>query len=161
MVLSGSSKQQRALDTLTQLVETPAPLVFNFDGEPSGIQLFQRGVTDREMECFRHFTEFESIGVGGCSGVTDAGLQHIAQLRKLTFLDLQDTGITDAGLVHLAELMNLRYLNLNWLRITDVGVRHLESLGKLKKLVINEDGISSEAYDRLLAAIPELKITNC
>ena len=153
-------EQQRAIDTLAQLIETPAQLLFNADGQPTGIQLFQRGVTDREMECFRHFSDFESISVGGCSGVTDAGLRHIVHLRKLTFLDLQDTGVTDAGLVHLAGLVNLRYLDLNCIPITDAGVRHLEGLAKLKKLVINEDGISNYAYERLLAAIPALEITN-
>jgi hypothetical protein len=112
------------------------------------------------MECFRYFTEFESISVGGCSGVTNAGLQHITHLRKLTFLDLQDTGVTDDGLAHLAGLINLRYLDLNSMPITDAGVRHLEGLAKLKKLVINENGMSNEAYERLLTAIPGLEITN-
>jgi len=155
-----TAEKQRAIQTLSGLVEDPAQLAFSAEGEPTSIQLFQRGVTDREMECFLHFAEFEGVSVGGCSGVTDAGLRHIAHLRKLTFLDHQDTGVTDAGLVHLAGLGNLRHLDLNWLPITDAGVRHLEGLSKLKKLVINEDGISSQAYERLLAAIPELEITN-
>lgn len=153
-------EQQRALDRLTQLVEVPAQLGFNSDGEPTSIQLFQRRITDLDMECFRHFSDFESISVGGCSGVTDNGLESIAHLKKLTFLDLQDTGVTDAGLVHLVGLTNLRYLDLNWLPITDAGIRRLERLSKFKKLVINEDGFSNDAYDRLLAAIPGLEISN-
>lgn len=155
-----TADQQRALDTLRGLIEVPTHLALNAEGEPTGIQLFQRGITDTEMECFRHFTEFESIGVGGCSGVTDAGLRHIAHLTKLTFLDLQDTGVTDAGLVHLAGLIELRYLDLNCLPITDAGVRYLEGLTKLKKLVINEDGITDMAYERLLVVSPALQITN-
>ncbi len=140
-----SSEQQRALQRLTALLAIPDHLGINADGEPTEIQLFQRGVTDQDMECFRHFTEFELIGVGGSSGVTDAGLKYLAHLRKLTFLDLQDTGVTDAGLVHLAGIVSLR---------------HLEGLGRLKKLVINEEGISNEAYERLLAAIPGLEISS-
>jgi hypothetical protein len=155
-----TAEQRQALDTLARLVESPTQLVSNANGEPTAIQLFQRGVTDREMECFRHFNEFESIGVGGCSGVTDAGLQFIAHLRKLSFLDLQETGVTDAGLFHLAGLTNLRHLYLNCLPITDTGIRHLERLAKLKKLVIDEDGIGHDAYERLLTAIPGLEVTN-
>lgn len=155
-----TADQQRALDILMRLIESPVQLAFNADGEPTGIQLFQRGVTDHEMEFFQQFREFESISVGGCSGVTDSGLRSIAHLRKLTFLDLQDTSVTDAGLVHLEGLVNLRYLDLNWLPITDAGIRHLEGLAKLKKLVVNEDGFSNEAYERLMSAIPGLEITN-
>lgn len=154
------AERQNALVTLMRLIESPAQMLLNADGEPTGIQLFQRGVTDGDMACFRNFTEFESISVGGCSGVTNAGLLHIAHMRKLTFLDLQSTSITDAGLVYLAGLVNLRTLDLNWNRITDLGLCHLEGLRKLKKLVINEDAITREGYDRLLAAIPGLSITN-
>jgi hypothetical protein len=152
-------EQQRAIDTLARLVETPAHLGFNADGEPTEIQLFQRGVTDREMECFRYFTEFKSIGVGE-NDVTDVGVRHLAHLRKLTFLDLWNTQITDAGLESLKDMHDLQHLNVGGCPITDVGIRHLERLKKLKKLGIDEEGFTDEAYQRLLSAIPGLEIAS-
>lgn len=159
MVGSDSAERRQALDAFRSLVEIPEHLEFNADGEPIHIFLFQCGVTDREMEYFRFFTEIESINVG-CGLVTDAGLSNIAHLHKLNSLDIQQTGITDTGLVHVKELKNLRYLNVVGCPITDVGVCHLEGLRNLKQLAIDEDGFSDQAYYRLLQAIPGLEISN-
>jgi hypothetical protein len=43
-------------------------------------------------------------------------------------------------------------------KLTDAGARHLESLTSLRELIIDEhiDGISNDAYYRLLNAIPGL-----
>lgn len=49
-------------------------------------------------------------------------------------LNLADTGITDAGMAHLAPLTRLRDLNLFFCQITDAGIAPLMGLTALVRL---------------------------
>src|SRR5258706_3261845 len=67
-------------------------------------------VADAQLELLKPVTEQAFwLNLAG-TGVTDAGLAHIAGLKNLRRLNLENTGITDAGLAHLKGLAELRYL---------------------------------------------------
>ena len=66
--------------------------------------------------------------------MTDAGLKHLARLKKLQWLDLRSARVTGEGLKHLAGLKRLRWLYLPWLDETDRDVADLEEA--LPRLVI-------------------------
>ncbi len=52
------------------------------------------------------------LHLGGC-GITDAGLAHFRDFRKLSVLGFSGIDeLTDDGLVQVAELKNLRALDL-------------------------------------------------
>jgi hypothetical protein len=55
--------------------------------------------------------------------VTDAGLKHLAGMKRLDCLELAKTRVTDAGLKHLAEAPELRALVLSGTDVTDAGSR--------------------------------------
>jgi hypothetical protein len=57
--------------------------------------------------------------------VTDAGLEHLADLRMLTDLSLVDCGITDRGLRHLTGLNRLEILALDRTGVTPRGVAEM------------------------------------
>jgi hypothetical protein len=58
--------------------------------------------------------------------ITDAGLEHLGQLKNLEYLSLPDhPGITDAGLPRLAKLKRLKFLNLRGTGVTPLGVAAL------------------------------------
>src|SRR5262249_34880393 len=59
------------------------------------------------------------------SGVTDAGLKHIAKLPSLTELELESAPITDAGIGELKNLKTLVTLNLANTGITDACLKDL------------------------------------
>ncbi len=63
----------------------------------------------------------------GCSSLTDAGLQTIAELKQLSSLSLRGSNaITDAGVAHLAGLPQLQSLDLSWCKdVTDASMAHI------------------------------------
>ena len=66
--------------------------------------------------------------------VTDKGLEYLARLTNLTYLNIGETQVSDLGLEHLAALSNLEDLNLGGIRISGAGLDVLKLLPKLKKL---------------------------
>lgn len=113
--------------------------------------------------------------------VTDAGLAHLAALKKLDFLDLSDTQITgeglgalastpitrldltratitDDGLASLAHLHTLEMLWLNETAITDEGLARLVGLGSLEQLDISDTAVTDAGLEHLLALPSEFLI---
>lgn len=78
------------------------------------------------------------------SGVTDAGLAHLREMKNLARLDLSNTAIGDAGLAHLAELRRLEYLNLYGTPVTDEGLRHLASIPTLRRVFLWQTAVTDE-----------------
>jgi hypothetical protein len=90
-------------------------------------------VTDATLEPLGRLTNLEDLGLYGTRGVTDRGASSIARNhRSLQEVWLIDTGITDAGLEHLAGLDALKRLHLGGTEITDAGLAHLR--GRLPRL---------------------------
>jgi len=81
--------------------------------------------------------------------VTDAGLQHLRDLKSLTDLNLEDTKVTDAGLQHLRDLKSLTSLNLNYTKVTDAGLQHLRDLKSLTDLNLEDTKVTDAGLQHL------------
>jgi hypothetical protein len=97
------------------------------------------GVTDAELaslDQLRDLTALQDLDLRGCGRVTDAGLAHLAGLTALQVLSLRGCeNMTDAGLAHLAGLTALQDLDLEWCKnVTDAGLAHLQGLTGLQRL---------------------------
>jgi F-box/leucine-rich repeat protein 14 len=70
------------------------------------------------------------LKLSGCYKITDVGLKHVAALRQLITLNLDECNrITDAGLKHIAALGQLTTLKLYGCgRITDAGRKNFKEL---------------------------------
>jgi hypothetical protein len=79
---------------------------------------------DDDLEPLEALTDLRYLHLDG-AGVTDAGMVHLGNLRKLEHLSLFRTRLTDAGLVHLHGLENLKRVNLVFTGVTDQGVADL------------------------------------
>lgn len=90
--------------------------------------------------------------------VTDAGLAHLAAMKNLTRVHLENTKITDAGLDHLKGLANLEYLNLYGTQVTDAGIAKLAGLKNLKKLFVWQTKVTEDGAKKLVAAIAGLDV---
>lgn len=90
--------------------------------------------------------------------VTDAGLAHLAAMKNLTRVHLENTKITDAGLDHLKGLANLEYLNLYGTQVTDAGIAKLAGLKNLKKLFVWQTKVTEDGAKKLVAAIGGLDV---
>jgi F-box and leucine-rich repeat protein 14 len=106
-------------------------------------------------------------------------LQHLADMKKLTHLDLHETFIEGPGLRHLSGMKDLVYLNLsstnlrgaNLARLTglplktllcedtainDADAQHLVALQALEKLDLNKTNVTDTAL-RQLKSLPKLR----
>ncbi len=83
------------------------------------------------------------------SKVTDAGLAHIARLAELEILYLGETRVGDEGLERLATLDNLRGLYLQGTPVTSDGMRHLAGLAKLEWLNVSFTQVDSVGLAQL------------
>jgi Leucine-rich repeat (LRR) protein len=94
----------------------------------------------------------------GRTGVTDAGLQVVANMPHLTRLHLENTQITDAALGHLKDLQYLEYLNLYGTQVTDEGIQQLAGLPRLRSLYLWQTRVTNVGAEQLKQALPKLEI---
>ena len=88
--------------------------------------------------------------------LTDKGLAHLAGMKGITRLHLENTKVTDAGLDHIKGLADLEYLNLYGTQVTDAGIMKLTGLKKLKKIFLWQSKVTEGGAIKLAAAIPGL-----
>ena len=83
-------------------------------------------LTNDDLKLLEHAPLTRSLVVVG-SQITDEGLAHLKNLKRLEFLDLKkNKGLTDAGLIHLEELTNLKELILIGTQVTPAGIQKLQ-----------------------------------
>jgi hypothetical protein len=80
--------------------------------------------------------DLTSLRIWKCERITNEGLKHLTQLKKLTALEIDHCEkITDKSLENLAEIKDLTHLSLrNCAQITDTGLQYLTLLKKLNVL---------------------------
>jgi internalin A len=108
-------------------------------------------VTDAALEPLGRLTRLGELDLSGCTGVTDRGATLLARNHpRLQTLRLTGTGITDAGLAHLAGLDELRLLQLDGTKITDAGLAHLRGrLPNLKALLLHGTAVTDAGLAHL------------
>jgi serine/threonine protein kinase/Leucine-rich repeat (LRR) protein len=135
-------------------------------------------------QSYAPITNLKNLTELGCFGSTmnDVALDYIVPLQKLTYLYLNGTGITDAGLLRLKELRKLealdligspsvtdgglanlqgttiKNLNLKYTRIGDQGLANLHAMKNLKSLNLTETKVTAAGVAALQKALPNCKI---
>jgi hypothetical protein len=79
---------------------------------------------DQELACLRTFAGLRSLELGNAA-ITDAAVEHLADLSQLEWLDLHDTRISDASLPRLATMKRLKWICLSGTQVTHSGVLFL------------------------------------
>jgi len=92
--------------------------------------------------------------------ITDAGLEHLKGMTKLTILDLREARVTNAGLEHLKDLPKLYFLSLGDTRVTDAGLEYVKGLTNLRTLNLRGTQVTDEGVKKLQRALPNCKITH-
>ena len=85
-------------------------------------------------------------------------MEHVAKLKKLKYLNLDNTAVDDDGLQVIATLPELGTLTLNETGITDDGLEHLQACKSLKKLEVRLTAVGKKAVAQLKEAIPGLEV---
>ena len=91
-------------------------------------------MTDGLLEELAELDDVTELRLGGSAEVTDEGLRAIGRMTQLTHLDLGGTGISDAGVAHLARCERLKDVNLQWTATGDAALRALAGLPGLTHL---------------------------
>jgi hypothetical protein len=91
--------------------------------------------------------------------VTDAGVEQLAKLQQLEWLDLYANSVSAAGVAHLGHMQSLRHLDLSLVAIGDEALPYLAGLPKLEylSLLFSEGFAGPTITDRGLESLARLK----
>jgi hypothetical protein len=92
------------------------------------------------------------------SRITDAGLVHLERMTDLKVLSLMGTQVGDAGLAHLQGLSRLQVLYLDRTQVGDAGLIHLHRLTNLQQLWLSDTKVTDEGIPPFQKALPECEI---
>lgn len=81
--------------------------------------------------------------------ITDAGLEHMVDFKRLRWLYLSGTSITDAGASTLKKMTFLRGLDLRATRVTDRSLKQLATLENLEWLDISDTRVDGSGLSYL------------
>ena len=132
------------------------------------LRLDNTEVDDAELAkiCLQN-PELVELTLGGTK-ITDAGLVHLLQLKKLRKVRLAKTEITDGGMNVLAKCEYLEDVDLSQTKIGDFGVWELRALPRLKNLnlyltFVTDAGLDSfrRGEHRSATKIERLNLDKC
>jgi hypothetical protein len=89
--------------------------------------------------------------------LTDAGLEHVAELANLQTLCLLGNSVTDTGLLHVGTMSQLRVLTLDKTEITDAGLAQLARLTNLRELYLRGTAVTDAGVKKLQQDLPNCK----
>jgi serine/threonine protein kinase/Leucine-rich repeat (LRR) protein len=96
-----------------------------------------------------------AINLSGAREIDDDALKPLHELSGLESLVLSGTGITDAGIAHLAGCKALRALTLSDTKVTAVGIAYLARLPALRQLFLARTALDRNAL-RAVTSLPAL-----
>lgn len=107
-------------------------------------------MTDAVLAGVAALDHVTSLALGGSRHVTDDGLQHLARMPQLEYLEMPSGRITDRGLEVLQHLPNLRHLEMAWNGgVTDAGMTHLRRCDRIESINL----IGTSTGDGAIAAL--------
>ena len=147
----------------------PASLGYAGGGEWFGVAIHEKSFDDAALG---RLAELHGARIGGLylenTGVTDAGLAHLAKFPNLRGLEIRNDAtwaakkaltITDAGMVHLAGLARLQSLDVSYSSVTDAGLGAFADLPELKSLYLGFTGVKGSGLGKL-KSLPQLSFVS-
>ncbi len=134
--------------------------ILDFSG---GRAVKEANITDEGLERLAKLDlpHLETLTLGWCDKITDAGLAQVGQMQTITWLGLPACPqITDAGLPKLATARNLTGLDLRGCpSITDDGIQQLAAKANWKEIYLGGcPKVTAAGVARLQAALPNARI---
>lgn len=166
-------KQLRVGDT-----EKYHRLTYGPSGEVTGVVLTSEYSSDRNIKLLRHLPDLEqiklrctlpSLGFDAlpsltglaklreldleiiCRDFTERDAATIAQMKKLTSLEISDCGIAKMSLMPLAKLPSLRRLTISGSEFGDAQIGMLSDLQQIKELNLDRTAITDQSLATLKA----------
>jgi hypothetical protein len=123
------------------------------------LKIWSRALTDDCLVSVANLDTLEELHLSSAE-FSDAGLSELRRLVHLRKIYLDGAKITHVGLAALAELKDLELIFLSNSRLTDSELSPIRRMKNLKNFWLNddEDRISTEAIEGLIADMPSLQI---
>ena len=105
--------------------------------------------------------QLNTLDLGYCQGITNAGLRHLKPMDSVTLLSLRACqGISDAGLPELRGMKSLRQLDLRGCKgISDRGLEFIAGMPLLTWVVLGGcPNVSDAAVRRLQRQLPKAEV---
>jgi thiol-disulfide isomerase/thioredoxin/Leucine-rich repeat (LRR) protein len=119
------------------------------------IDLSQSHVTDEGLQHVGRLIGLQGLVLSGTS-ITDAGINHLTGLRRLTWIGLDQIGskrnrdrLTDASLRVLAEIPTLEAVSLQESHVTDAGMEYLARCKNLVYLGLERTDVGDDRIAQL------------
>jgi hypothetical protein len=103
----------------------------------------------------------QTLTLGYCADITDAGLVHVGQMHTVSWLSLMACPqITDAGLLRLLTMRSLTALDLRGCPgVTDSGLQPLAVKTNWQTILLGGcSNVTAEGVARLQAVLPNAKV---
>lgn len=91
-------------------------------------------ITDAGLESVAGLTSLRWLDLSDSPQVSSAGMKHLHDLSQLEFVNLRRTDVTDEGLAHLQGKKYLLRLDLGMTKVTGTGLRHIMASTQLREL---------------------------
>ena len=126
-------------------------------GNEGTILVEQAPLTDDELRQLRGLDSLTALCIDHeSSRITAAGIAHLAELPRLTHLRIRGSGIDDDALAAIAQLQRLTILNVPRGEFTGRGIDQLTALSELEMLRFHSPHIA-DADMPALGKLPGLK----
>jgi hypothetical protein len=123
------------------------------------LRLRGTGVTDAGLAHLAGRKWLTHLDLGG-TRVTDRGLAHLKGHKALVLLGLNATATTDAGLANFANCEGLSELDLGGTRTTDAGLALFADCKGLKLLNVQRTQVTAKGLAGFHAAVPGCRIAH-
>ena len=111
---------------------------------------------DQFRELSPYFEAFSKVSLTS-SGIDDAGLYYIGQMKNLRELYLQKTALDGSGIVYLQDLPNLEVLNLSFTKIDDKTAIDLLKMPNLREVYLYRTNTSMQVIEALRKYKPSVR----
>lgn len=122
------------------------------------IRCGQTRVGDEELSYLSSLKTLKAIDLSDCNRVTIAGIQSLAKCPKLAFLKVWGKSIDNECMKHVAQMKSMRVLGLNDTRVDDEGIKLLAGLN-LKEVHLFRTAVGDEGL-RVLSQMPNMETLN-
>lgn len=141
---------------ITSSTQQPAFLL-----TPGGIDFRQQfttflDVTDAQLLACTDPSIVQNLSLGR-TNVTDAGLAHLGQFKRLEWLDLSLTKVSDNGLAQVDQLAKLHQLFLEGTGVTSASIPAIARLRSLEELDLSKLKIADDDLAKI-ATLKQLKV---
>lgn len=137
-------------EAASQICDIPSLRRFNVDNTP---------VTNDDVATLVRKKDWKYLQFSRTK-ITDAAMESLATLPRLTHLDIGEEGVTSGGIQALVVSESLEWLDLRFCKnLDDAAVDALVRMKRLRKVhLLDNNKISAEAVKRLAAQRPQLLI---